>query len=149
MKSIFRTGLIIGCLLSYSLCIPASGKPALLPFLLDGKTILFSVDPQAAEDNPNFGKSYRMSFTVSNYSYVLKEERIGVLGHYKYSRYGTRDNPVAHIIAHESYKGEDSDFELVLMPRDEFSGMFLFRQNSGPIKPDRRMNSGHYEFLVR
>lgn len=110
MKTIYRISLVAGCLWFYSLSSEASEKFALLPFLMDGKTILFTVDPEPSEENPNHGKSYRMSFTANNYSYMMKDERIGVLGNYKYSRYGSRENPLARITARETYDGEPSGF---------------------------------------
>ena len=128
----------------------AFAKPAhtLLPGTLQGQTFLFTVDGSSAPDNPNAGVSYLMHFTKHGYAYqVVGSDKI-IKGHFHYHVHQDILGAVGVITATELFDGKLSSYQMVLVPRDKATGMYLYKQIKGAIPPDVRMNSAHYTRII-
>ncbi len=140
-------------LLIVSLCllpIVAVGEPvkSLLPSQLEGQTFLFTVDSTPSPDNPNASVSYLMRFAKDTYEYQIIGSGKVLTGKFHYTVYQDKLGPIGVISATELFDGVESTYKMVLVPKNKTTGLYLFKQITGAIKPNVRMNSARYTRII-
>lgn len=118
-----------------------------LPSTLNGSTFIFQVvGNYNPKTNPNAFQVYRMSFTKSNYSYVVLSSNQHYSGKYTYQRKNVNGVSVGVIRLGESDAGQPTNYTMTLVG-DNHSGYYIYKQATGAIKPNVRMNVAKY-YLV-
>ncbi len=120
-----------------------------LPDNLDGQTFLFTVDQAPSPDNPNAGFSYLMTFGKETYTYQIIGTGKIIQGRYSYSLRAEPLNTYLGVItATELYDDKKSVYQMVLLPKDQATGLYLYKQSYGAIQPDARLNSARYTRIL-
>lgn len=121
-----------------------------LPLKLEKEVFLFQVDSIESRDNPAAGSQFLMHLGRSVYVYqVIGSDRV-IQGKYRYIRQLAKNGIEVGLMASEEMFEEGAvTYEMVLLPDDETVGMYLFKQNAGPLKHDSHLTSGRYTRVTR
>jgi len=129
------------------LCVSTLSYAADLPNTLNGSTFIFQVvGDYNPKTNPNAAQVYKMSFTKNKYSYVVLASNQHFNGKYSYQKKNVNGVSVGVITLGESDAGKATHYSMVLVG-DNHSGYYIYKQTTGAIKPNARMNVAKY-YLV-
>ncbi|WP_066016675.1 hypothetical protein [Endozoicomonas atrinae] len=122
----------------------------LLPAKFEGEVILFQADRSEGSDNSDEYSQFLMHFGRSAYIYQLIGSERVMQGTYRYIRKHAKNGIEVGLLASEEvFEDGEVSYEMVLMPDNESAGMYLFKQNAGPLKHDTRLNAGRYTRVTR
>ena len=112
-----------------------------VPDSLVNQTMINVADPHYSPSNPNAGNLLRLKLDEGRYQLeVLGTESVSS-GEYTYRKHAP---DLGQLVMHEVYQGAPVDYTLTLVCETNRRGTFVFSQQSGPIKPDVRQNTGRY-----
>ncbi|KEI72341.1 hypothetical protein [Endozoicomonas elysicola] len=122
----------------------------LLPVKLEGEVFLFQDGGVKLSDSSDAGSQFLMHFGRSGYVYqVIGSEQV-LQGKYRYIRKLAKNGIEVGLLASEEvFEGGEVSYEMVLMPDDESVGMYLFKQNVGPLTHESRLNAGRFTRVTR
>lgn len=122
----------------------------LLPEKLEGEVFLFQVADTDASGRSDVSTQFLMHFGRSTYVYqFIGTERV-LQGKYWYIRKQAKNGIEVGLIASEEvFESGEVSYDMVLMPDDESVGMYLFKQNAGPLKHSTKLNTGRFTRVTR
>lgn len=112
-----------------------------LPATLDARQFTNVSDPLYRPDNPNAGRMVQVNFAASQYVLDILGTPVSVQGTYHYQRHAPH---IGEIQMREAFPGGTAAYTLLLTCLTNGEGMFVFTQQSGPIAPAHRQNSGRW-----
>ena len=110
---------------------------------LNNQHIQFQVASIKAPSNPNQGISYTLNFKKTTYTYLDPRTKKQISGQYRY-RILDAQKGIYLINLEERYEKKHSQYSLLLYAQGKGSGLYIFKQERGPIQPEQRMNFGTY-----
>ncbi|WP_233609109.1 hypothetical protein [Pseudomonas saxonica] len=131
---------LITCSLLVSLASQAAANCD-VPASLVGKTMINVADPHYSPSNPNAGNLLRLKLDEGRYQLEVLGTEVMSSGDYVYRKYA---HDLGQLVMQEVYQGEPVHYTLTLVCETGRRGTFVFSQQSGPIKPDIRQNTGRY-----
>lgn len=122
-----------------------SAKAAMLA-TIEGKTFLFQVANIKNSNNPNANQIYIMHFGKDTYSYEVVSKQKIVKGNYHYQVLD-QYNGIALISCHEIEDDIHTNYTLLLNAENDKAGLYIYKQTSGSINPQQRLNFSYYTIL--
>lgn len=112
-----------------------------VPDSLVNQAMINVADPHYSPNNPNAGNLLRLNLAEGHYQLDVLGTDVVSTGDYVYRKYA---NGLGQLVMQEAYQGEPVHYTLTLVCETGQRGTFVFSQQSGPIKPDVRQNTGRY-----